>query len=105
MSKDKEKNKGGRPKIHIDWNKVDKYLEAGANGVQTAAAMGVDYKTLERRFKEKKLNGFVTFDDYMRHKRGKGDADLLLEQHLQALDGCKTMLVWKGKSRLGQIEP
>ena len=96
--------KGGRPKIEINWNKVDEYLEAGANGVQTAAAIGICYATLERRFKERELEGFVGFVDYIAHKRSKGDADLLITQHKEALAGCKTMLVWKGKSRLKQIE-
>jgi hypothetical protein len=103
MSK-KDKDKVGRPKIEINWDKVDECLEAGANGVQTAAYLGVHYLTLERRFKDMKLDNFDNFDAYMRHKRGKGDADLLLAQHKEAKAGCKTMLVWKGKTRLKQVE-
>ena len=100
----KEKDKGGRPKIEINWNKVDECLEAGANGVQTAASIGVHYDTLVSRFEERELEGFSGFSDYIQAKRGKGDADLLIVQHKEALAGCKTMLVWKGKSRLKQIE-
>ena len=102
MSKEKDKN--GRPKIDINWNQIDKYLEAGCSGNQVAAKFGISYKTLERRFKERELEGFVHFGDYIASKRSSGDADLLMTQHKEALAGCKTMLVWKGKSRLKQIE-
>ena len=100
----KEKDKRGRPKIDINWKKVDECLEAGANGVQTAAYLGVSYDTLCRRFEERQLSDFAVFADYITYKRSKGDADLLMTQHKEALAGCKTMLVWKGKSRLKQIE-
>ena len=100
----KEKDKGGRPKIEINWDILDQYLEAGASGVKAAAALGVHYHTLISRFEERQLEGFSTFSQYIQAKRSKGDVDLLMKQHELALEGDKTMLVWKGKSRLKQIE-
>lgn len=104
----KEKKKGGRPSLSVDWNKADKYFEAGANGKMVAAKLGVSYDTLVNRFKDRnemENMGFANLSDYIQHKRAGGKADLFLAQHEKAIkDKDKTLLVFLGKTELGQIE-
>ena len=46
MKEEKKKSKVGRKKLKIDWDRVDKSLIAGSNGVQVAAMLGVHPETL-----------------------------------------------------------
>lgn len=90
----------GRPKAPIDWDKCGKLLEAGCDGVQCAAFFGIDDNTLYNRAKED-LN--ISFSDFLRQNRHKGDALIHAKQFECALeDKDKAMLIWLGKQRLGQ---
>ena len=99
-SKKTAKRSTGRPKAQIDWNKVDQWLIAGANGTQIAASLGVYPDTLylacEREFK-------TTFTAYSQEKRSIGDKLIHQAQFEVAVKNKNTtMLIWLGKQRCGQ---
>ena len=91
----------GRKKAIIDWHKVDKHLEAGCNGVEIAAVLGVNPETLYRACKRDQKVDFVV---YSQEKRSSGDSLLRMAQFKQAMSGDKTMLIWLGKNRLKQSD-
>ena len=91
----------GRKKIDIDWEQVDKWLEAGAKGTEVAAALGIHFDTLSKRcISEKKSN----FSEYLRIKRECGNTKLRLKQQQLAMEGDRGMLIWLGKNRLDQSD-
>jgi hypothetical protein len=100
-----EKKKTGRPKIIIDWDKVDLFLEAGCSGAQVANNLGFDPNTLYAKCVEEKG---ISFSEYSTQKSSKGEAELTLHQYLKALGkrdtGDNTLLIWLGKTRLKQKE-
>ncbi len=92
----------GRKKIKINWDKVDKALEAGANGVQVAAMLGIHYNTLVLKCTEEKK---CYFSEYLQTKRERGNEKILNAQYELAIkENDKTMLIWLGKQRLEQAE-
>lgn len=91
----------GRNKINIDWNKVDRMLEAGCDGTEVAATLGINEETLYRACERENKVGFV---DYKATKRASGDRLLRVKQFEIAMTGDKAMLIWLGKQRLGQAE-
>jgi len=93
--------KGGRKKVNIDWDMLDKYLVSGANGPQVAAVAGVHRDTLYARCLTD--NG-IDFTSYSQERRQKGNSNLLGKQYQVAMGGNTTMLIWLGKQRLGQSE-
>jgi len=98
---EKKKSNSGRKKIQIDWERVDKSLIAGSNGVQVAAMLGIHYDTLSYKCKEEKNSDF---SEYMRQKRQEGNDILLSKQFELAAGGDKSMLIWLGKNRLDQAD-
>ena len=90
-----------RPKINIDWEKVDRYLVAGATGTEVAAVLGIHAHTLYDRCKE---DHKLSFSDYLLQKKEKGDSMLKLKQFEQAMEGDRGMLIWLGKNRLDQSD-
>lgn len=91
----------GRKKIILDWEKVDKMLEAGLNGVEVSEMLGISFDTLSNRVKEDKK---TDFSEYSRLKRSKGDGRLKLSQFNIAMNGSEKMNIWLGKQRLGQSD-
>jgi len=92
-----------RTKATIDWNRIEHMAIAGSNGVQIAAAIGIDYDTLVNRFHDE-ISHNSDFSDYLQQKRQKGNDMLLRKQFEVALEGDRTMLIWLGKQRLDQSE-
>ena len=90
-----------RPKATIEWAKVDRMLEAGCDGTEIAATLGICPETLYRACDRENKVGFVA---YSAIKRASGDRLLKVKQFEIAMTGDKTMLVWLGKQRLGQSE-
>jgi len=88
-----------RPKVNIDWKKVDFYLRAHCDGVGIAGLLGIHPNTLylavESEFK-------VSFSEYSAQKKSEGKEMLRGKQFQLAAEGDKTMLVWLGKQYLGQ---
>lgn len=92
---------GSPKKKFIDWDKVDRFLEAGCKGTEIAAYFGIHYDTLyDRCFHEKG----IMFSEYTQKKRAKGDSMLKAKQFEIAMKGDKAMLVWLGKNRLNQSD-
>jgi predicted signal transduction protein with EAL and GGDEF domain len=86
----------------INWEIVDKLLEAGCDGTQVAAYLGIHPNTLYERTKTEKE---CDFSDYKSQKKAKGDVKLLAAQFESAIDDRdKAMMIWLGKQRLGQKE-
>jgi len=98
----REKKAPHRPPIKIDWNIVDKYLEAGCLGTEIASVIGCHPQTFYDRCIMEKGMGFT---EYMQSKRATGDALLRAKQYAYAMTGKNGnlgMLIWLGKNRLGQ---
>jgi hypothetical protein len=103
-AKPKVRKPAHRPQIPIDWNIVDKYLEAGCNGPEIASVVGCSANTIYDRCESEKG---VTFSTYSALKRAKGDAIIKAKQMAFAMTGKSGnlgMLIWLGKNRLGQRE-
>ena len=87
--------------VKIDWEKVDELLEAGCDGTEICAHLGIHYNTLNNKCeKEKKYK----FCDYKALKRAKGDSILRNRQYKTALEGNVPMQIWLGKQRLEQSD-
>lgn len=95
------KRQAARPLIPINWEKVDKFLEAGSTGVQIAALIGMHPETLYDRCAREKGVGFT---EYRSEKLEKGNSQLLGIQYKLAMQGDKAMLIWLGKNRLNQSD-
>lgn len=92
----------GRKKLSIDWLRVNKALEAGANGVQVAAMLGMHPDTLYNKCKEVHK---MDFSAYLQLKREAGNEKLLKAQFdLAVKENDRSMLIWLGKQRLNQAE-
>lgn len=94
-----------RPQIPIDWEKVDKLLEAGCLGTEIAANFAMHYQTFYDRVVQQYG---VSFTEYSQEKRAKGESLLRQVQYDKATGhskkGDNTMLIWLGKQRLNQKE-
>jgi len=89
-----------RPKVNIDWKKVNSLLEADCEGTEIAAYLGIVPDTLYRRCQEDNKIGFA---DYLREKKAKGNSLLKVKQFESAIsDKSVPMQIWLGKQRLGQ---
>ena len=97
----KKKSNAGRKKFIIDWDKVDRSLICGSNGVQVSAMLGISFDTLSRRTKEEKNADFA---DYLQQKRQEGNDVLFGKQYELAKSGDRGMLIWLGKNRLDQSD-
>lgn len=93
--------KAGRPKININWDRVEELLEAGAGAEGIAALIGCDRDTLYKRCKKDKKCEFSTLRQL---KRAKGDEMIREAQFKAAITGDKTMMIWLGKNRLNQVD-
>lgn len=93
----------GRKPFIVDWQKVDRYLQAHCDGVGIAGVLGCAPETLYRKcLEDKKIN----FEAYMRQKRAEGKALILRKQFDVALSGRgdRSMLIYLGKVHCGQTE-
>lgn len=99
------KNKAGHPSVPIDMAKVDELIMSGCLGTEVAAYFGVHPTTLYKRIED---NFNMNFSSYLAEKRSKGDSILKAHQYAKAIGltdkGDNTLLVWLGKTRLGQRE-
>lgn len=94
----KKNTKTGRPKAEINFNLVDKYLQAQCSGAGIADLIGVHpdtlYRAVEDRFK-------VTFSAYSQQKRQSGKEILRKKLFDLALSGNVTAGIWLSKNYLG----
>lgn len=98
----KKVNKGGRPRIDIDYKKLDAMCAIQCTGEECAAILDIDYDTLNNTLK---LDGHGGFSDYFKKKGANGKMSLRRKQYDLASNGNATMLIWLGKQWLGQHEP
>ena len=97
----------GRPKIEIDFEKVDALCAVFCNcqeivSVLNSFDINCSYDTVERRVKEQ-FN--MTFAEYVDQKQmAIAKPKLRKAQFDCALGGNATMLIWLGKQYLGQME-
>ena len=86
-------------KKEINWEFVEKRMEAGCNGIEIAACLRIDSDTFYRRFRQQYGKRFAdsTADFY-----SAGDANIKFTQYMKALSGNNNMLMLLGKERLGQ---
>lgn len=94
-----EQKKMGRPEKPIDWDKVIKACEYGANAAQIAAYFGVYPDTLLRQIQ---IKYGLTFTAFAALHTPKGEFELLAKQHEVAFKGNTQMLLRLGEERLGQ---
>lgn len=88
-----------RPEKEINWEIVEKRIEAGCNGVEIAAALRIDSDTFYIRFKKKYGK---SFQDCSAHFYSAGDANLKFTQYMKALAGNTHVLTLLGRERLNQ---
>lgn len=96
-----EKSTVWRQPLEIDWNEMDRLLEAGCIGVEIAAYFGIHPRTLAARVKKE---FGVTFSTYAMKKRARGDSLLRAKQFQTAMKGDKTLMIFLGKQRLNQAD-
>jgi|SRR5579863_8921844 len=88
-----------RPPKEINWNIVEKRLEAGCSAKEIAAVFSIKIDTFYRRFKEEYG---VSFGDYGVDFQDAGKANIKYTQYMKALSGNVNMLLLLGKEWLGQ---
>jgi hypothetical protein len=88
-----------RPRIEINWDIVEKRMEAGCNGIEISASLRIDDETFYSRFKEKYGK---SFQDYSRRFHSAGDSNIKFTQYMKALSGNIPMLTLLGRERLNQ---
>lgn len=94
-----------RPPKEINWKIVDNMLEAGCNGMQIASHFDMHHDTFYQRVQDEFGASFTAYSSL---KRQKGEASLILAQHMKALGitklGDNTLLMFLGRVRLNQDE-
>ncbi len=95
-----------RPLKEINWDVVDKLIEAGCNGLEIAAKFRIDADTFYNRFKKEYC---FSFQDYSGKAQDCGKADIKSMLHAKALNnsapGNTTLLIFLARCRLGMKEP
>lgn len=91
----------GRPRVEIDWSKLDGMLMYGATCLEVANELDCAEDTVVRHIKEK--HG-VNFKDYREKKMGSIRLRLRQKQIRMALDGNVALLIFLGKNLLGQSD-
>jgi len=95
----------GRPEKKIDWELVDRMLQANCSAKEIASHFNLHYQTFYERIAEKYNTNFT---NYAASQRESGLAKLKLSQFEKATDnsskGNVQMLIWLGKNLLGQKE-
>jgi hypothetical protein len=95
-----------RPKANIDFDLVDKYLQAHCDGAAIASMIGVHKETLYDRIVAEfgEEYGISNFSDYAAIKRSEGKEMLRNKMFEQAMGGDKTMQIWLSKQYLGMSD-
>jgi len=89
----------GRPRIEIDWDKVDSMLRAQCSGMEIADALGIHKDTLYDRTV---IDKGMSFSDYSASRQSGGKGLLRHAQFKKAMSGNHPMLIWLGKQYLKQ---
>ena len=92
------KKKAGRPKANIDWEFVDRALEAHCSGAEVAGRLGLHKTTLYNAVEREKG---ITFSQYAERKKDSGKSLLKMAIFKNAMDGNTSAQVWTSKNLLG----
>ena len=96
----------GRPVKEINWDVVDKLIEAGCSGIAIAAKFRIQSDTFYSRFKQEYG---CSFQDYRANAQEVGIADLMMMLHAKAMNnkapGNTNLLIFLAKTKLGMKEP
>lgn len=93
-------SKGGRPRVEIDYEKIDSLAGIFCTSDEIVAFLGVCHDTIDQNIKRQFGIGF---SDYIKQKQqGTGKPSLRRMQYLAAKNGSVAMLIWLGKQYLGQ---
>lgn len=95
------KNKGGRPRIIINWEDFDKLCFLQCTQREIASWFDISEDTIERAVIREKKCGFA---EYYAQKSDKGTIAIRRKQYEVAMSGNVTMLIWLGKNKLGQTD-
>lgn len=88
--------------IVIDWDQVDEWLIAGADGIEVASALGIHPDTLYMRCKKERN---TDFSDYRAQKRAIGMSSLRVARYKMAVeDRHPTMMIWLSKQMLNETD-
>lgn len=91
-----------RPKIAIDWKKVDNMLRAGCSGAGIAGLLGIHPDTLYDACQRDHNSGF---SDYSQAKKAEGQSLVRSTMYDMAIrERNPTMLIFLGKTDLGMAE-
>lgn len=90
-----------RPRIEIDWKKVESMCAIHCTQVEIAAILGINIDTLADSVK---TNFGISFSEYYSQKSSGGKMSLRRKQYTQAMEGNVTMQIWLGKQWLGQSD-
>lgn len=90
-----------RPKIEIDWAKVEILLHAHCTIKEIAGFFDCSEDVFYSRFEE---GMGLPYKEWAERRRYKGDALLRNKQYQEAMQGNTRMLVLLGKERLGQTD-
>ncbi|MEN6512226.1 MAG: hypothetical protein ABFD00_10420 [Chloroherpetonaceae bacterium] len=88
-----------RPRKEINWELVERRMEAGCTAKEIAASCNIDPDTFTNRIKEKYGNNFTHVSSLF---YAAGDANIKFTQYMKALQGNIHMLILLGKERLNQ---
>lgn len=94
-------NKGGRPKIKIDFAQLEELCNIQATAEECAAVLGISEDTLSRRIQEELGIGFA---EYRKKYSLAGKASLRRLQWRSAQRGSVPMQIFLGKNDLGQSD-
>ncbi len=90
----------------INWDIVERYMEAGSNGIEIANEFRICKQTFYSRFEQEYG---VKFSDYLTENTGMGDAKLKRMIYEKSLNnkapGNATLLMFLARCRLGMKEP
>lgn len=100
------KNKGGRPKKAVDFEKIDSLCAYHCTAEEIVEHLNlfdhdVSYDTVERRIKEKFK---VTFAEYIQQKHLAHAKPKLRRIQWEMAEKNASMAIWLGKQYLGQKE-
>jgi hypothetical protein len=91
-----QKHPGGRPRIEIDLELVEKLAQIACTDAEIASIVGVSLDTFKRRKDDK------AFAEMLEQARSRGKASLRRIQWRLAEQGNAAMAIFLGKNLLGQ---
>lgn len=89
----------GRPPKPIDWDVVERKMEAGCTEKEIIALFDIDRNNFYDRFFDEFGTNFTTYASYL---HSIGDGKIRETQYEKALEGNTNMLILLGRERLGQ---